>query len=220
MRTLPFTAAAVALLAGIASQQSHADTYTQVTFTGGINPGNANVQAPFAGNGFNQGDTLSGTFIFDNQQVPGSTSGLINVFQNAFPDAISAASSFTLNLDSLHFNGSNDLTSELPVGIQYNNGHFNGLEFITDFTFQGGQYQFRIDGPSITTYLLDSAGNPTGGSLINGFVRTGDANLTNATPFTPTPTPLPPSVALFGAALGVLALALRRPKTPSMPMLA
>jgi len=222
MRNLLISAAVgSALLVGLAPQQSRADTYTEVTFSGGINPGNANVQAPFAGNGFTQGDTLSGTFVFDDQLVPGSTSGLQNVFFQNFPDAIPAASTFTLNLDSLHFNGSQDLAAtELPAGIQYNNGHFNGLEFITDFSFQGSQYQFRIDGGSITTQLLDASGNPIGSSLINGFINIGDASLTGATPFTPpVPTPLPSSVGLLAAALGVLALILRRPTSAAAPLL-
>jgi hypothetical protein len=221
MRNMLVPAAiSIALLVGVAPQKSHADTYTEVTFTGGINPGNANVQPPFAGNGFTQGDTLSGTFVFDNQLVPGPASGLDNIFFQNFPNIIPAASAFTLNLDGLHFNGSNDLTTDLPAGIQYDNGHFNGLEFITDFAFQGSEYQFRIDGGAITTELLDSAGNPTGGSLINGFINLGDANLTHPTPFTPTPTPIPASLGLFAAALAALALILRRQQGPPVPLAA
>jgi hypothetical protein len=103
--------------------------YTQVDFSGQIAPGNANGQAPFAGNGFNQGDSFSGSFIFDNQQVPEAASGLTNVFFSSSPHSatIPAASTFSIHFGSLNFTGADDLTNQLPAGIQYNNGHFNRL---------------------------------------------------------------------------------------------
>jgi hypothetical protein len=217
MRTSLIPAAAViALSVGVAPQVTLADMYTQVDFSGQIAPGNANVQAPFAGNGFNQGDSFSGTFIFDNQQVPGAASGLTNVFFSGFPDSanIPAASTFSIHFGNLDFTGADDLTNELPAGIQYNNGHFNGLEFITDFSFQGGQYQFHIDGSNITTRLLDAVGDPIGSSLINASLNIGDSSLTNATPFILAPVPIPASLGLFVAAFaGVMLVLRRRPVT-------
>jgi len=168
-----------------------ADTYTKATFTGQINPGDANVQPPFSGAGFTQSDPFSGTFVYDNNLVPAAGSGFVNVFASTFPDiaGISNPDLFSMTLDSLSFNAGDNLTTELPsVGIQYKNGQFNGFEFITDFNFASNSYQFRIDGPVITVELLDPSGNPTGSSLINATINGG---LSNQTPFTPTSPPVP-----------------------------
>jgi hypothetical protein len=62
------------------------DTYTSVSFSGAINGGSANVKPPFSGDGFTQGDPISGSFVFDNQLVPASGSGFTNVFFSNFPD--------------------------------------------------------------------------------------------------------------------------------------
>ena len=141
MRALfvPGAAAAAAVFILIASPTvTRADTYTEASFSGMINPGNANVQSPFSGNGFNQSDPFSGSIVFDNQLVPGSGTGLTNVFFQSFPDSaiIPPASSFSLTFDSFSFNLSNNNNAEIFGGIQYNNGSFNGIEFITDFPFQ------------------------------------------------------------------------------------
>lgn len=173
-----------------------ADTYTQATFSGQINPGDANVQPPFSGAGFTQGDTFSGSFVFDNNLVPAAGTGFVNVFGSSFPDigGISNTDLFSITLDSLSFNAGDNLTSDLSsTGIQYNNGQFNGLEFITDFTFAGHSYQFQIDGPVITVLPVDASGNPTSfNSLINATINTGNGSLSNLTPFTPTSPPPPP----------------------------
>jgi hypothetical protein len=192
-----------------------ADTYTQASFSGAINSGNANVKAPFSGNGFTQGQTFSGSFVFDNQLVPAGNSGFTNVFFSSFPDiaAIPNASAFSFTFGSLSFNLGDNLNTLLPAGIQYNNGHFNGFEFITDFAFQNQEYQFRIDGSAITVKLLDGIPNafdqhgfPKGGSLINAHINIGDNNLTGLTPFTPGvavgQTPLPAALPLMGTVLG------------------
>jgi hypothetical protein len=72
-------------------------------FSGSINPGNANVKAPFSGNGFAQGDPISGSFVFDSSLIPAN--GTVNVFYPAFPDiaAIAPATAFNLTLDGLSF---------------------------------------------------------------------------------------------------------------------
>src|SRR5262249_29682763 len=149
-----------------------ADTYTSATFSGSINPGGANVKAPFSGNGFTQSDPFSGSFVFDNQLVPAL--GTVNVPFSSFPDIalIPNATAFSMTFDTLSFNLGDNFSSLLPAGIQYKNGVFNGFEFITDFAFQGKEYQFRIDGPIITVKALDGIPNafdpngfPTGGSL-------------------------------------------------------
>ena len=194
-------------LAGSA-QPASADTYTSADFSGGIFPGNGNVLPPFSTNGFNQGDPITGSLVFDNQLVPTSGSGFVNVFYNTFPDiaAIPPATALNLTLDGLHFNLSDNLDSLLPAGIQYNNGQFNGLEFITDFAFLGNEYQFRIDGSSVTVFAVDASGNPTGSRLIGGFINTGNSSLTGEAPFVPGATPLPSALPLFASGLGALGL--------------
>jgi len=182
-----------------------ADTYTKATFTGQINPGDANVQAPFSGAGFTQGDTFSGSLVFDNDLVPGAGSGVTNVFAAQFPQlsGIPNTDLFSLNLDSLSFNAGDNLSSDLiSTGIQYNNGQFVGVEFITDFMFAGNSYQFQIDGPTITVLPVDSSGNPTSfNSLINATIDGGLSNLTPYTPTTPPPSPPVPEPAAWAMML-------------------
>jgi hypothetical protein len=191
-----------------------ADTYTSANFSGSINPGGANVKAPFSGNGFTQSDPFTGSFVFDNQLVPGL--GTVNVFFSSFPDItlIPNATAFSITFDSLSFNLGDNINSLLPAGIQYKNGVFNGFEFIADFAFQSKEYQFRIDGPVITVKILDGIPNafdpngfPTGGSLINAKINI-LAGLTNEAAFVPAvaETPLPAALPLFATGLGALGL--------------
>ena len=200
-----------------------ADTYTKANFSGAINSGNANVKLPFKGNGFSQSDPLSGHFVFDNQKIGGA--GFSNIFFNTYPDAagIPSADQFSLTLDGLTFTAADNIDALLPAGVQYLNGQFHGLEFITDFAFQGSFYQFRIDGSAITVRLLngvaqswDVHGDPTGGSLINAHLNIGDGNLTNETPYTPVVggggggVPEPATWALMLLGFGGVGFALRR----------
>jgi hypothetical protein len=221
MKGTILTAVAVCTyLLGMAPEVARADTYTQADFSGQINPGNANVQAPFAGNGFTQGESFSGSFVFDNQLVPSASSGFTNVFFSSFPDSadIPAISSLNFTFGTLSFNLSNDLAGLSPAGIQYDNGQFNGFVFISDFTFQNTAYQFFLDGSAITVMKLNSSGDPVGSSLINAVVNIGNANLTKETPFTPTapaPVPLPGSFGLLAAALAGLVLLWRRRSAPA-----
>jgi hypothetical protein len=181
-----------------------ADTYTSANFSGSINPGGANVKAPFSGNGFAQSDPFSGSFVFDNQLVPAS--GTVNVSFSSFPDIglIPNISAFSITFDGLSFNLGDNLNSLLSAGIQYKNGVFNGFEFITDFAFQGNEYQFRIDGPVITVRLLDGIPNafdangfPTGVSLINAKVNV-LAGLTDEAAFVPGVSAVPGPIAGAG----------------------
>jgi hypothetical protein len=208
--TLASVAAVVGLIAGIAPQVTLADTYTDVAFTGGISPGNANVQPPFSTAGFSgtPGDPITGSFVFDNNLVPGSSSGLTNVpipsgfAVSSFDLTITAANSTTLN-----FNLANELSSAqggLDAQVQYNNGSFAGFAYVSDFAFSGSEYQFSIQGGAISIFQLLN-GAPTGNQLLSGFINIGDSALTDATVVAPIPTPLPSSLGLFCMALGGLA---------------
>jgi hypothetical protein len=196
-----FAAAMSVLL--VAPNIASADTYTIASFSGAINGGSANVKSPFSGNGFTQGDPISGSFVFDNQLVPAAGSGFTNVFFSNFPDIaiIPPATAFSITLDSLHFTLADDLVSQ--AGIQYNNGHFNGFVFITDFAFLGNEYQFSIQGGTISVLPVDAMGNPTSfTSLINAHLNIGDGNLTGEMPFVPGASPIPiPGVGLPGLGL-------------------
>jgi len=163
-----------------------ADTYTLANFSGAINGGNANVKAPFSGAGFTQSMPFSGGFVFDNNLVPGPGTGFVNVFDQSFPDIgqILPRLQFTLNFGPLTFTAADNDDSQIPFGIQYNNGHFNGFEFITAFTFQSNPYQLRIDG-SVLNVVAIVNGFPTFNNLINGHINVGDGNVTGPTPFIP-----------------------------------
>ena len=173
-----------------------ADTYMSATFTGAINGGNANVKAPFSGNGFTQSDTFSGSFVYDASLIPAT--GTTNIFYQNFPDIglIPNATAFSFTLDGLSFNAGDNLNFLRPLGIQYQNGQFAGFVFIADFAFQGKEYQIKSEGGPITVKLLngialpggDPFGNPTGSSLINAHFNVGNASLSNVTPFNPTVT--------------------------------
>ena len=166
----------------LAAMPALADTYTKANFSGGIFGGNANVQSPFSGNGFTQGMTFGGSFVYDDNLVPANGSGFVNVFPFSFPDVanIPAADQFTFNFGPLVLNPAGaDL-----YGIQYNNGHFNGFAYVNSFAFQGDTYQLNIQGGSLSVYRL-VGGTPSGGSLVNGFINIGDSAVTDKTVYTP-----------------------------------
>ncbi len=114
----------------------------------------------------------------------------------------------------------------LPAGIQYSNGKFNGLEFITDFSFMSHEYQLHIDGPVLTVFALDGSilnpsdpnGFRTGLRLIGGTVDTFDG-LTGSSPFTPTVGGVPEAstwaMLLLGFA-GIGFMAYRRKSKPAL----
>jgi hypothetical protein len=204
-----------ALITSVAPQIALADTYTEVNFTGSISPGNANVQPPFSTAGFSgvPGDPITGTFVFDDNLVPGSGTGFTNVAIPAgfsvpsFNLSITAANSATLN-----FNLGNELSSAqggLDAQVQYNNGHFNGFAYVSDFAYSGSEYQFSIQGSSISIFQLLN-GAPAGSQLLSGYINIGDSALTNATTVVPIPTPLPSSLGLFCVGFAGAAFVWRR----------
>jgi hypothetical protein len=225
MRTKLISAAAtVTILLIAAPTLSRADTYTEATFSGAIFGGNANVQPPFSGNGFNQGDTFTGAFVFDNQLVPNASSGLTNVAFTDFPAIaqIPAVTAFSFDLDGLALNLSNEFTGD-EAAIQYNNGAFNGFSFLSDFAFKSNEYQFLISGGTFSVVQVDANGNPIplAQTLISGFINIGNSALTGEQAYTPpAPVPLPPSLGMLGASLAGLLLIGRRRSKRATPIAA
>ena len=192
-----------------------ADTYHIATFSGGLF-GGPNVQPPFLGNGFNPGGAITGSFVYDDNLIPTSGSGIVNVFFSTFPDIaqIPPSTAFTLSVGGLTFN-LGDALSPFPgfqdAAIQYNNGHFNGFFYISDFTFQGKPYELSLQGGTFGIVPI-VGGNPGFNNLVSGFVNIGDGSLSNITVFTPpqAPTPEPATGALLGVALLAFVLVARK----------
>jgi hypothetical protein len=163
-----------------------ADTYKSADFSGQIAGGNANVQPPFT-SVLTQGESFSGSLVFDESLIPPSGSGFVNVFFSDFPDIgkIPAATALTFTLGGLPaFDLADAVTPPFgtqEAAIQYNNGNFNGLFYISDFTFEGAPYELSIQGGSLSIVPIIN-GNPTFSSLVNGSLN---FSLTNEQPFTP-----------------------------------
>ncbi len=204
------------IIALIINISAFADTYHTANFSGAMFGGVANVKAPFLGNGFAPGGPVSGSFVYDDQLIPGSGTGIRNVFfdntsAGGFPDIalIPAATLFTINLGTtpltFTFAESNLEIFAFPqyhdAAIQYNNGHFNGFFFEADFDFQGNQYRFSDQGGLWNIQQLVN-GVPTFQNLVSGYINIGDNNLTNIQPFSPTtPVPEPATMLLLGSGL-------------------
>jgi PEP-CTERM motif len=177
------------------------DVYDSANFSAGIFGGGANVSAPFTSI-LTQGETFTGNFVYDVNQIPPLGSGLDNVFFSNFPDiaAIPPSTAFSLSIGGLTFTLANALI-QFPTqyaAIQYNNGNFNGFFYISDFTFLGNPYELSLQGGSLSIHALDAFGNPEGSSLVNGYVNIGNSSLSNIAVYTPpSTTPEPSSILLF-----------------------
>lgn len=195
----------------LAAAPAQAVTYTKANFSAGIFGGNANVSAPFTTNGFFQGQTFTGNFVFANELVPAPGSGFVNVLASSFPDIanIPAADLFKFNFGSLTFTAAD---ADAPFAIQYLNGQFNGFFFLNNFQFAGGNYQLKVDGGSFQVFQ-EVNGNPTGNSLMNGYVNIGNSSVTGGSPFTPTsptaPVPEPSTWMMMLFGFGIVGFALR-----------
>lgn len=180
-----------ALLVIMGNNPILADTYHTASFSGAMYSG-PNVNPPFLGNGFEGGGPVSGSFVFDDNMIPGAGSGVVNVFFSTFPDIVKipAATALTINLGTtpLTFTFADAMPGNPPgiipssAAIQYNNGNFNGFFFVTDFTFiDENQYEFTIQGGQWNIQQL-VGGYPSGTNLVTGYIN---FSLTDVQPYTP-----------------------------------
>jgi hypothetical protein len=202
-----------------------ADVYTLANFSGGIFGGGANVKSPFSGAGFFPGQTFGGSFVYDNNKLPGSTGAFVNVPYSSFPDIaqIPASTAFQLNFGPLVFDLSD---AAFPAAIQYSpTGKFNGFSYVSDFAFLGGDYELQISGGTLSIVQVTN-GVPGFQSLVNGYVNIGDAAVTGKTTYTPPPidngnpgeggaVPEPASWALLIAGFGGIGAVMRRKRARS-----
>lgn len=188
-----------------------ADTYHSATFTGQLGS-SPNIKSPFnsvlSGSG-----AVSGSFVYDDQLVPGGGTGYVNVFPSAFPDiaSIPSATAFTLNLGGgLVFTFADALSGN--AAIQYNNGNFNGFFYFSDFTFQGNPYELQMQG-GVFNIVAIVGGFPQFSNFVSGTLNIGNNNLRTAVyvPGTPAPpVPEPSSLMLLGSGLMSAASIIRR----------
>ena len=207
---MKFSGIALSAVAALLTTSAWADVYTSANFTFGTNPGNANVQSPFT-SVLSQGQTFTGSLVFDNNLVPGSGTGFVNVFFSSFPDIalITSATALDLPLGGLPAFTLGSAQVQFPTqeaAIQYNNGAFNGLFYISDFTFQGNPYELQIQGGSFDIVPIVS-GNPGSNPLVTGFVNFSLTNEQNFTPVSPgVPEPSTWAMLLLGfASVGFMA---------------
>ena len=121
-----------------------------------------NIKAPFAGNGFNPGGAVTGSFVYDDNLIPSSGTGFVNVFFSSFPDIaqIPSSTALDLSLGGLTF-GLGDADTPMfgiqEAAIQYNNGAFNGFFYISNFMFQGNPYELSLQGRTLAIYPIVGA---------------------------------------------------------------
>jgi hypothetical protein len=179
---------AVALALGLSATAAKADTYTSADFQ--LRIGSVKSSSPFNGVLFGA-ETFTGNLVFDNNLVPGAGTGFQNIFFSTFPDIANIPSTSAL---SLPFPGVqtfilSDALVEFPTqdaAIQYNNGAFNGLFYVSDFTFAANQYRLRFNGNSFNIAPISSLLSP----VVSGTVNL-DLRLFDEAPFTPVVSAVP-----------------------------
>ena len=193
---------------------ANADTYISANFSGQIAGGNANVKAPFTAV-LTQGQSFSGSLVFDSNLVPAANSGLVNVFFSSFPDIGQIPSALTLTLGGLPAFHLGDAGVQ-AAAIQYKNGQFAGLFFVSDFTFNGNPYELQIQGGSLDIVPIVN-GFPAFNHLVNGSLNFA---LTDQAPFTPTVTSAVPEPSTWAMLIlgfaGIGFMAYRRKAKPAL----
>lgn len=190
-----------------------ADTYHTANFSGQLGS-SSNIRPPFAGNGFNPGGAITGSFVYDDNLIPSSGSGFVNVFFSGFPDIaqIPSTTAFDLSVGGLTF-GLGDADTPMfgiqEAAIQYHNGAFNGFFYISDFMFQGNPYELSLQGGTLAIYPIVGGFPQLSSRKVGGTLNIGNGNLSDVAVFTP-PVPEPATGGLLGISLFALVLVARK----------
>lgn len=190
-----------------------ADAYHTADFSGQLGS-SPNIKAPFAGNGFNPGGAVTGSFVYDNNLIPSSGTGFVNVFFSSFPDIaqIPSSTALDLSLGGLTF-GLGDADTPMfgiqEAAIQYNNGAFNGFFYISNFMFQGNPYELSLQGRTLAIYPIVGGVPQLSSRKVGGTLNTG---LSDISVFTPVSTPVPEPATIFLLGSGLAGLVLWRRK--------
>ena len=158
--------------------------------------------------------SVSGQFIFD-ASLPISPSGYDNVFSIGAIPNVANASIFNINIGGIDLQFGDTGIQGGPA-VQYNNGIYNGLFFVDDFTSPNGTLlEFSIQGGTLSLYNLNNYQN-----LFTGFLNIGGNGLTNVQSYTPiSAVPEPETYAMLLAGLGLIGFISYRRRSHSSSML-